>query len=81
MANVNVRRRLEQISDELDALVEHVFQYSDIAPKDARFVDNVATGVSEQAARLAGLAREAQGERGGASLPKKVRKALGFTNP
>jgi hypothetical protein len=81
MANMNVKRRIEQISNDLDKLIEHVSQYSDISPGDARFVDNVATGIAEQAARLAGYARQVQGERGASALPKKVRKALGFTIP
>ncbi len=81
MSNINVRKRVEKLSDELDAVVHHVKLYGGISKEHARFIDNVATSMAEQAAALAGYAREIEGNRSGASLPKKVRKALGFTVP
>ena len=81
MSNINVRKRIERISNDIDELVKHVAQYSDIDAKDARFVDNIATSIAEQASRLAAAARAAQGDRSAVDLPKKIRKALGFTHP
>jgi len=81
MSNMNVRRRVEKLSDDLDSVIKHVLQYSGIDKKDAMFIDNLATEMSAQAARLAGLSRVVQGDKSGASLEKRVRKALGYTHP
>jgi prophage DNA circulation protein len=81
MANMNVRKRLEAISNDLDAVLKHVSQYSGVDAKEALFIDNVATGIAEAASILAAEARRVSGNRSAASLRKNVRKALGFTKP
>jgi hypothetical protein len=81
MANINVKQRLERLSRDMDALVKHVVQYSGVDKKDAFLIDNMATDLAAQAARLAGEARAAAGDRSAMKLVKQVRKALGFTSP
>jgi len=81
MANMNVAKRLEKISNELSEVVKYVVQYHGVDSKEARLVDNIATDIAEQSAALAGLARESQGDRSAGKLRKQVRKALGFTVP
>jgi len=81
MSNINVRKRVERISNDIDQLVKHVAQYGGIDKKDAMFVDNIATSIAEQASRLAAVARAVQGDRSAPDLPAKIRKALGFTYP
>lgn len=81
MANINVRKQIESISNDLDRLYKHMHQYTEISAKDATFVDNVATDIAVTAAAIAAQAREAQGQRGTSSLVARVRKALGFTYP
>ncbi len=81
MPNINVRKKIEKLSDEMDQLLQHVAQYSGISEKDAMFVDNTATALCEGAARLAAEARAVQGDRSADRLEKDVRRALGFTSP
>jgi len=81
MANMNVRKRVESIATDLNAVIKHVVQHSGIDSKDAMFVDNIATEIAAQAARLASEARARQGDRSAHKLVEKVRKALGFTYP
>jgi hypothetical protein len=82
MPNINVRKAIERISDELERVGNHIVQHSGIAPKDAMFIDNVATGIAETAAQIAGIARQAQGStETPQELTRKTRRALGFTNP
>lgn len=81
MANINIRKRIENISNDLEELIKHVKMYSGIDARDAVFVDNVATDIAAEAADLASIARAAQGQTGHSSLVKRVRKALGFTYP
>lgn len=57
MANPNVRKRLEVISDELEALEEHVVAYSGVSEKDARFIWNVAEDIIASAETIKRMAR------------------------
>lgn len=81
MPNVRVRPALEKISKELTWLMNYLAEHSSISPQDALFVDNVATGIAEQAAQLAAAARDVQGNRSSESVVRDVRRALGFTSP
>lgn len=81
MPNINVRKKLENVSNQLDQIIEHVIQYSGIPSKDAQFIDNVSTQICEASARLAALARDAQGDRSATRLVTDVRRTLGFTSP
>ena len=78
MANMNVKKRLEKLSNELDQLVTHVVQYSGIDKKEAMLIDTMATSLAAQAARLASEARAAQGQPAAHLLVTRVRRALGF---
>jgi len=79
MANPNVKKQLERIGNELQALNHHVRLYGGISKADAMKIDTEATNLAETAASIAEQARAAYGssERG---LVTKVRKALGFTS-
>ena len=81
MANPNIRKRLDNIADELDMLVQHVVQHSGVSAKDALAIDNRCSDIAEQAARIAAEAREAQGNTSGKTLVRDVRRALGYTTP
>lgn len=81
MANVNVRKRLERISRDLEVVGKQVTMYSGISVKDARYIDTLATGIAEQAAMVAEKARLTQGDLSARMLVLNVRKALGFTYP
>jgi hypothetical protein len=81
MANINVKKRLERISDDIDQVLKHIAQYSGVDRKEAPFIDNLATGIAQQASRIAAAARATEGDRTAPNLPKKVRKALGFSYP
>jgi hypothetical protein len=81
MANPNVRKRLDNISDELDMLVKHVVQHSGVSEKDALAIDNRCADIVEQAARIGAEARLRQNNRSGETLVRDVRRALGYTNP
>lgn len=59
MANPNVKKRLENISDELEFLEEHVIQYGGIAEKDARFILNVVDDIIASAETIKRVARRA----------------------
>jgi hypothetical protein len=82
MPNIRVRAAIERISNDINRVGHHIVQHSGIDPKDARFIDNVATDIAVTAAQIAELARQAQGvrEKSG-SLVRKTRKAMGFTIP
>jgi glycerol-3-phosphate dehydrogenase len=81
MPNIQIRKKIESISNELNQLAEHVGNYSGIQLKDARFVNNVATSIAETAAQIAALARAVQGNRSAEHLLRDTRRALGFTQP
>jgi hypothetical protein len=81
MSNPNVRKRLDNISDELDQLAQHVLHHSGVSAKDALAIDNRCSDIAEQAARIAAEARAAQGNRSGETLVRDVRRALGYTYP
>jgi hypothetical protein len=81
MANPNIRKRLDNISDELDMLVEHVLQHSGVSAKDALAIDNRCSDIAEQAARIGAEARLRQGNTSGETLVRDVRRALGYTTP
>ena len=81
MANINVRKQLEKISDDLDRVAHHVALYGGIDERDARGIDTVATSISEVGAMLASAARSQMGNRSADSLTMKVRKALGYSKP
>jgi len=81
MPNINVRKKIEEISNELDRLAEHVGTYSGIQLKDATFVDDVATSVAVTATQIAALARAVQGNRSAEHVVRDTRRALGFTHP
>jgi hypothetical protein len=59
MPNINVRKAIEKISNDVNRLGEHILQYSGVDPRDARFVENVAEDVAKTASQIAQLAREA----------------------
>ena len=79
MANMNVRARLEKISNELNEVKKHIAMYSGIDKKDALFIDNVTTDIAKEAASIAMTARDVQGDKSAKKTMVKVRKALGFT--
>jgi len=81
MANPNIRKRLDNIADDLDMLVQHVVQHSGVSTKDALAIDNRCSDIVEQAARIAAEARAAQGNTSGETLVRNVRRALGYTIP
>jgi hypothetical protein len=81
MSNPNILKHLNNISDELDMLVEHVVQHSGISAKDALAIDNRCTDIAEQAARIASEARQAQGNTNGKNLVRDIRRALGYIKP
>lgn len=81
MPNLNVKKRLEAISNELAAVLQHVTQHSGVSEKDALFVDSRCSEIAEMAARVGVVAREAQGDRSSKKLVTNVRKALGYTYP
>lgn len=81
MPNPNVRKRLDNISDELQILLEHVIQHSGVSEKDALAIDNRCCDIAEMAARIGAEARARQGNRSSKTLVRDVRKALGYTYP
>jgi cell division FtsZ-interacting protein ZapD len=81
MANINVRKRLENISDDLEKVLQHITNYSGVPEKDAIAIDNLATTVAELGARILAAAQAAQGYPSPEHIVRNVRKALGFTNP
>lgn len=81
MANINVKKRLEAISNDLDAVLKHVSQYSGVDANEALFIDNLATSIAESASMLAAAARSVRGDKSAGKLTKGVRKALGFSRP
>lgn len=81
MANINVRKRLEKVSNDLQKIATHIAQHSGVDPKDAPYIDNTSTGIAELAAKISAEAREKMGQRNSHSLVKGVRKALGYTYP
>jgi hypothetical protein len=60
MPNINVRRAIEKISNELNRVGQHAADYSGIDPKDARFVKHVAEDIATTAAQIAQLAEAAE---------------------
>lgn len=51
MANPNVKKRIENISDEFERLYKHVRDYG-ISPKDIIFVRNVSVDLIKDAEKL-----------------------------
>lgn len=82
MPNIRVRAAIEKISNEINRVGQHIVQHSGIDPKDARFIDNVATDIAVTAAQIADLARQVQGSsRVPGSLVTQTRRTFGFTKP
>lgn len=81
MANPNIVKRLERISSELAELREHVALYSGIERDRATYVDNLTATIVQEAAFIASEARTAAGNKSGAGLVTRIRRALGFTHP
>jgi hypothetical protein len=83
MANVRIKAAIERISNDIDKTVKAAVMYSGVEKKDAISVGNTASEIIQQAARLLGLARIAEGYQPGEDekLVKKIRKALGYTYP
>ena len=81
MANPNLRKRLDNIADELEMLVLHVAQHSGVSAKDALAVDNRCSDIAQLVAQIATEARHVQGNTTGKTLVRDVRKALGYTHP
>lgn len=79
MTNINVKKQLENVNDDLARIVEHIRLYSGVDIKDARLIDNMASNIAEMAAVLGAMARESSGNRSAKTLVKKVRSALGYT--
>jgi hypothetical protein len=80
MANIRVARALEEIDSEINRIGKHILNHSGISKGEADYIDRIATDISETAAQIAELARQAQGQTRPNTL-KKVRRALGFTVP
>jgi hypothetical protein len=59
MPNINVRKAIEKISNDVNRVGEHIVQYSGIDPRDARFVESVCEDIAKTASQIAQLAREA----------------------
>jgi hypothetical protein len=58
MANINVRKRLEKIAEEMETLAKHVRMYGGLAAKDRKFVtidlhtiSNAADEIAKEAAK------------------------------
>jgi len=81
MANMNVRKRLEKIEREMREIILYVEQYHGVPKEEAHQVDNEASVICQQAARLASTARKSMGISDASKLVKQVRKALGYTVP
>lgn len=81
MANINVKKRLERLSTELAAVSKHASLYSGVSANEARDIDRVCSDIIQAAAHVAALARAAEGNKSGAGLVNRLRKALGFTYP
>lgn len=81
MANMNVKRRLETIAADLALVREHVALYSGIDKDQALYIDTLTSTIAQEAAFIASEARTAAGNRSGAGLVTRIRKALGFTQP
>jgi Asp-tRNA(Asn)/Glu-tRNA(Gln) amidotransferase C subunit len=81
MANMNVRKRLEKIEREMREIIMYVEQYHGVPKEEARQVDNEASNICQQAARLCTTARIAMGDKSAPKLAQHVRKALGYTYP
>lgn len=59
MPNINVRKAIEKISNEINRVGQHIVDYSGVDPRDARFVQNVAEDIAKTASQIAQLAKEA----------------------
>jgi nitrogen regulatory protein PII-like uncharacterized protein len=59
MPNINVRRAIEKISDDVNRVGQHIVDYSGVDPKNARFVENACEDIAKTASQIAQLAREA----------------------
>ncbi len=75
MANINVRKSLEKISDELNKVGQHIASYSGVDKKDVRFVENVTSDIAQTAAQIYQLA-ELAGGRNAPDRREMVRQAL-----
>jgi hypothetical protein len=60
MPNIQVKRAITHISNDLDALAKHIDLYSGIGPNQGRFVESVARDIMETATKIAELARQVQ---------------------
>jgi hypothetical protein len=81
MANMNVRKRLEKIEREMREIILFVEQYHGVPKEEAHQVDNEASNICQQAARLCTAARVTMGDKSAPRLGRAVRKALGYTVP
>ena len=79
MANLNVKKRLESISNDLLKVAEHVTNHSGIDRAQAMLIENMATDIVLQAVCIIAHARTAYGVKNAQKVIKAVRKALGFT--
>ena len=80
MANIRVKPALEKIDNDLARVVEQIVHYSGIDQKNARFIENAASGICQAAARIVEIAQSTQGMKY-PDTEKKVREALGYTYP
>ena len=72
-------QKLKRMEDAIDEIAK---ASKGMPVTDAFVICKLATGIAESAARIAGAAREAQGNRGAKMrLVRKVRAALGFMYP
>jgi hypothetical protein len=60
MPNINVRKAIEKISNEINRVGQHAVDYSGIDPRDARFIENVCEDIAKTANQIAQLARAAE---------------------
>jgi nitrogen regulatory protein PII-like uncharacterized protein len=60
MPNINARKNIKKISNELNRVGQHIVNYSGIDPKDARFIENVCEDIAKTASQIAQLARDAK---------------------
>jgi hypothetical protein len=57
MPNINVRKAIEKISDDVNRVGQYIVDYSGIDPRDARFIENVCEDIAKTASQIAQLAR------------------------
>jgi hypothetical protein len=81
MANINVKIRLNRISNEVTKTLTQVRDYSGMDLTEAIMIDNTCCSIIEQLTKISIISREKMGEKHATKLTKRVRKALGYVIP